>query len=198
MTGTTAPRSVATSESDPLVDAARRGERHALRTLVSRLLPRVRNLVRYLVRGDLEVDDLAQDALIEIVRSLPGYRGDGSFDGWVGRIVTRSTLATVRRRRMERAQSYQEEGSSADLRIVGADDRNDDYLERRRLVQVLDRIPDEQRLALVLHHVVEMSVPEIAEALGAPLETIRSRLRLGRARVRSLLSPGDGAEGEEP
>jgi RNA polymerase sigma-70 factor (ECF subfamily) len=57
------------------------------------------------------------------------------------------------------------------------------------MARALDTLPFEQRHALVLHHVLEMSVPEVAEEMRAPIETVRSRLRLGRVRLRELLSP---------
>src|SRR5436853_381984 len=53
-----------------------------------------------------------------------------------------------------------------------------------RLAQVLDGLPDAQRQALVLHHVVGMSVPELAAELGVSFDTAKSRLRLGMERLR--------------
>jgi RNA polymerase sigma-70 factor (ECF subfamily) len=182
--------SVSPAELESLVSAARAGEEGALRRLVAQLLTRVRNLVRYLVRGDADVEDLAQDALVEVVRGLPSYRGDGSFEGWVHRVVTRSVFAELRRRRADagaRDHAAREAVEPDGLFVIAPDGRPDAYLERRRIVRALDQLPDEQRHALVLHHAVEMSVPEIAEALGVPFETVRSRLRLARARLRTLL-----------
>lgn len=170
--------------------AAARGDSGALHTLAMRLLPRVRNLVRYLVRWDAEVDDLAQDALVEIVRSLPRFRGEGSFEGWVHRITTRTVFAALSVRRHEPARPGRTD-DEPELFALPAEGRTDDYMARRRMARALDRLPDEQRHALVLHHAVEMSVPEIAETLGAPMETIRSRLRLGRARLREVLEEMD-------
>ena len=63
----------------------------------------------------------------------------------------------------------------------------EDCLLRDRMVKVLDQLSDEQRRALLLHYVMGMSVPEVAEELSAPAETIRSRLRLGKAHLRALL-----------
>ena len=73
----------------------------------------------------------------------------------------------------------------------------DEYLRRRRLVALLDQLPHEQRYALVLHHVVGMSVEEIAIDTAAKAETVRTRLRLGKRRLRELADPnsidGDAA-----
>ncbi len=169
----------------PLVEAARRGDRDAYRELLLAVQPRIRNLVRYLVRGDGEVDDLAQEALVAVVRGLPGFRGEGAFRAWVDRITARLVFAHLRRAKRE------PELKNAILRRVVDEEARppDAYLRRRELARALDAIPDEQRAALVLHHVLGMSVREVAEELAAPRETVRSRLRLGMSRLRALLSP---------
>lgn len=62
----------------------------------------------------------------------------------------------------------------------------DVYAQRRAAVRLLDGLPDDQRHVLVLHHVLGLSVPEIADELAIPFETARSRLRLGMTRLRAL------------
>jgi RNA polymerase sigma-70 factor (ECF subfamily) len=167
--------------------AAATGDRTAAEQLLTRLLPRVRNLVRYLVRGDAEVDDIAQDALVAILRGLPTYRGEATLEAWGDRVVARVTFSALRRRRGEPSGTV---ADAPELALVG-EGALDEYLARREAVKALDRLPDEQRHALVLHHVLEMSVSEIAEELGISGETIRSRLRLGKTRLRKLrMDPG--------
>lgn len=168
---------------DSRIAAAARGDRAAAEALLTELLPRVRNLVRYLVRGDRDVDDIAQEALISIARGFAGYRGEGTLTAWADRIVARATFSYLRRERRE--PGY--DASGPDLAIVPhPDDGPDQYAERRQLVRLLDDIPDDQRHALVLHHALGLSVPEIAESLAISAETVRSRLRLGKAKLRAL------------
>jgi RNA polymerase sigma-70 factor (ECF subfamily) len=169
---------------DPRVRAAASGDRAAAHALLLGLLPRVRNLVRYLVRGDGEADDLAQEALIAIVRGLGTFRGEASLESWADRVAVRSTFAALRRQRRESAERR---NAQADLQLAGPEaTRPDEYADRRRAVAMLDVLPIEQRYALVMHHVLGMSVPEIARELGVPVETVRSRLRLARTRLREL------------
>lgn len=174
--------------------AAINGDRQAQEVVVARLLPRVRNLVRYLVRGDSDVDDIAQEALVAILVGLPSFRGDGQLVSWADRVTVRATFACLRR--TARARSMVE--VEADLSVVmGPDSPPDEYLERRRVVGLLDEIPNDQRHALVLHHVLGMSVPEIATMTGSPTETVRSRLRLGMGRLRGLHDVEEGGGGDE-
>ena len=178
----------------PRIRSAVEGDEDATRDLLTEILPRVRNLVRYLVRGDEDVDDIAQDALVAVLEDLRGYRGEGKFEAWVDRIVARLTIARIRKRRFfwKRDTQY-----NSDLMLASGGAAADEYLHRREMVQMLDDLPQEQRYVLVLHHALDMTVPEMAEELGIPIETVRSRLRLAKARLRSnnVVEPAEEGEG---
>jgi len=180
-----------TRAPDPRIEAAAAGDRAAAQALLLELLPRVRNLVRYLCRGDSEVDDMAQLALVEILRSLRTYRNEGSLHGWVDRITVRVTL---RRLKQRRADEQRREASLPELRAVSSKPAQpDEHTLRRQTVRVLDVLPTEQREAIVLHHVVGLSVPELAAELSIPFETARSRLRLGMEKLREQLAKNPDA-----
>ncbi len=170
------------SALDPRIAAAAGGDRSAAQSLCRELLPRVRNLVRYLVRGDARVDDVAQEALIAVLRGLATYRGDGRFEAWVDRVVARSTFATLRRLRAE-TQPGAEDVAERERDPI----ESSPYEERRELAAALDRLPHDQRQALILHFSVGMTVSEISQAVAAPFETVRSRLRLAKAALRDTL-----------
>lgn len=167
---------------DPRIAAAAGGDRKAAEALCRELLPRVRNLVRYLVRGDARVDDIAQEALIAVLRGLGSYRGEGRFEAWVDRVVARATFAALRRIRAETQPGVEDVAERERDPVAGTT-----YEERRELAAALDRLPHDQRQALILHFTVGMTVPEIAEAVAAPFETVRSRLRLAKATLRETL-----------
>jgi RNA polymerase sigma-70 factor (ECF subfamily) len=167
---------------DERLAAAVAGDRDALESLAAELWPRVRNQVRYLVRGDADVDDIAQEALVTILQWLPTHRGEGTLHAWANKVTARVTFAQQRRWRRGSARIDHQ----ADLAAVPDELRSDHYASRRYAVSLLDQLPDEQRQALVMHHVLDFSVPEIAEELGIPFETVRSRLRVGMAKLRSL------------
>jgi RNA polymerase sigma-70 factor (ECF subfamily) len=154
--------------------------------LCRELLPRVRNLVRYLVRGDSLVDDIAQEGLIAILRGLRTYRGEGKFESWADRVVARTTFASLRRLR-GRPEERERAKTDTPAEVDGADE----YVLRRQVAAHLDDLPTEQREALVLHFTAGMTIPEIAEMTGAPQETVRSRIRLGKAALRSALGGND-------
>ncbi len=187
------------SDTDPhraLVEGACRGDRRAAEALLKALLPRIRNLVRYFVRGDADVDDIAQEAMVSVLKGLPSYRGEGAVSSWSDRIVVRTVFAHIRRTRVSASRHVE---YTPDLAPVATDSATQTFLSRRRAIHALDAVPDEQRQVLVLHHVMGLGVREIAEEISVPFETVRSRLRLGMARLRTaMLESGleSGAEAE--
>jgi len=180
---------LATPGLDPRIASAAGGDRAAAQAVCRELLPRVRNLVRYLLRGDARVDDVAQEALIAVLRGLGTFRGEGRFESWVDRVVARTTFAAIRRMRAE-TQPGDHAAVEADPGV--GDSGGERYALRRELAEALDCLPADQRESLVLHFAVGMTVPEIAEAAAAPIETVRSRLRLGKAALREALRGRDG------
>lgn len=180
-TASTAPRASGL-ELSPELAAAVAGDRAAAAHVLRAALPRVRNLVRYLVRRDADVDDIAQEALVAIARGLGSYRGEGSFHAWCDRITAREALRQQRRAHARAAQEREVAiAEEAHATVAHASER---WLERRRAVAWLDTLPDAQREVIVLHHVMGLSVPEIAEELESPAETVRTRLRLGMQKLR--------------
>jgi RNA polymerase sigma-70 factor, ECF subfamily len=172
---------------DPRVALAAAGDRAATQALLTELLPRVRNLVRYLVWGDADVDDYTQLSLIEVMKSFHSYRGEGSLNAWVDRITARTTLGGQKRKRVE---EQRRNSHGPELYAVAAQGAPaDEYTLRRQTVRMLDALPDDQRSVVVLHHVIGLSVPEVATELGIPFETARSRLRLGFQKLRDQLKP---------
>lgn len=173
-----------------LVAAAHGGDRAAAAELVERLLPRTRNLVRYLVRGDRDVEDFAQTALLEVLRSLGSFKGRSTVETWADRIVVRKTRAALARR--AKAEKNANEHAPA-LRLVRQSEVITPYGTRRDLARALDSIPPKQRDALVLFHVVGMTLNEVAAEIGVSPDTIKSRLRLGRDKLRAALGHDEEA-----
>ncbi|MEM9864594.1 MAG: RNA polymerase sigma factor [Myxococcota bacterium] len=166
-----------------LARAIAKGDRDAAAELIERLQGRTRNLVRYLVRGDQDVDDFAQNALMEVLRSVHTYRGVASLEHWSSRIVTRHVRAALARRARYESQK-QDIGPS--LRLLRPS--RSEYGARRDVARALDGLPDAQREALVLFHVVGMTLKEVAKETGVAENTAKSRIRLAMDKVRGALA----------
>lgn len=162
------------------------GDPFAQRELVVRLLPRVRATARYLGRDDAEADDMAQLALIEILRSAGSFRGESRLERWADRIAARTAMHRVRRRhRREDVEAPTEDETG-----VAPEGPHHEAVRRvlqRRLAHHLARLGEDRRTAVVLKLVHGFSVEEIAETVGASVNTVKDRLRVGRGKLRDMV-----------
>ncbi len=176
--------SVSASEDLALVQAAARGDSRAATQLADRLYERVRALVFYVSGGDREAEDMTQNAMIEILKSCHTFRGESPVEKWADRIAVRTA------RRHIRTRSWRERFFAGDLPDIPAGpEQHASFSQRQlrvRLAKLLGRLKERQRTALVLHLVAGYSVQEVAEMVGAPVNTVRERLRVGRKRLRKL------------
>jgi len=177
-----------------LAQAVASGDPDASRIMASRLLGRAQRLCRYLVR-DVDPDDLAQSALLEVFRSARTFRGDSSLERWADRITVRVALAHARSARRELALVDPDALPELvpDDRELAAQRATEEQVER-----LLRDMPDKLRLLLVLHYAMEHTVEEIAKIIDTPIGTVRERLLKARALMRkqarraALVSAGDG------
>ncbi len=179
------------AHADPRVDAALAGDRAAAQAILEELLPKIRNLARFLLRSDHDVDDVAQVACIEILRGLGSWRGEAALEGWALRIAAR--VARRHGKRTSRDHTRREEAAPELRAVREPGEAPDAYLRRRDLARLLDQLPDKQREVLVLHHVMGMTLPEISTELGIPFETARSRLRHGMSALRERFAKNGGS-----
>jgi len=134
--------------------------------------------VLYRILGtNREMEDLAQEAFLEIFRSLPRFRGEAQLSTWVDRITTRVAARHLRRKR----------GTPARLEAVAEPVDGDDPARTvelrevaRRLYAVLDRLSPEMRIAYALHVVDGRSLREVAALTDATL--VATKTRVWRAR----------------
>ncbi len=176
-----------------LVRRARK-DRAAAEQLVARLAPRIRHAVHLAVGQDQEADDLTHVCLVAILENLGHYKGTGSLEAWAGRLSYRVLMRHLsRRRRSERTVSL------VPLETGVAVSNPELESERGRLgvrlVHHLQKLPKERRMALILRLVYQHSVAEVAEITGAPLNTVRDRIRVGLKELRrSILRDPEARE----
>lgn len=141
----------------------------------------------YRLTGDAQdANDLVQEVLIRVRRGLRTYR-PGSFEGWLWRITRNAFLDEVRRRKRRPTVPLPD----TDLGHAGTSPPADVELARNRLGEdvqaALLELPYEFREAVVLCDVVGLAYDEIAEAVGIPIGTVRSRIHRGRRLLREIL-----------
>jgi RNA polymerase sigma-70 factor (ECF subfamily) len=169
-------RSAESAESD---FAARcvAGDRAALRELFERERLRVHALLFRIVGSNLHLDDLVQEAFLEVFRSLPSFRGESALRTWIDRCVVRVAYAHFRRKaRMPVLESLQEAVAAA----PNAEERASLREAARRLYAELERLEPRQRLAFTLYAIQDHSLYQVAEIMES--STVTAKLRVWRAR----------------
>ncbi len=164
-----------------LIERAAQGDPLAVRTLYERHAPRVFAVVRRIVGDDHRAEDCAQEAWINALRGLSGFRRDARFGTWIHRIAVNQALQMQRKAgtRRDRESELHEELSVAPTRR--------DVLLEDRIAEALDRVPERMRQVLVLHDVEGYTHEEIGELLAVSPGTSKSQLFKARGRMRELL-----------
>jgi RNA polymerase sigma-70 factor (ECF subfamily) len=165
-----------------LVAAARRGDQAAFMDLVRSRSDRLFGIAIQILRDIDRAEDALQDALVIAWRDLRGLRDPDRFDAWLHRLLVNVCIreASRERRRAMNLRVLPIDGPAAPDDLLSLADR--DQLERG-----FRRLPPDQRAILVLHHYLGYAPTEIAETLGIPPGTARSRLFNAHRAMRAAL-----------
>jgi RNA polymerase sigma-70 factor (ECF subfamily) len=158
------------------VDLAQRcvsGDRAAQRRVFGEQRQRVHRLLYRILGSNSEIDDLVQEAMLEVFRSLPTFRGDALLSTWVERIAVRVAYAYMARRRTDAVRlSLVPEPPSGDASV---EDRALAREAARRLYTLLDRIETQQRIAYTLHVIDGRPLADVAVMMDASVVTTKVR-----------------------
>lgn len=171
------------------------GDREAFDRLAKRYHHMIITFAMRLARDREEAEDIASEALIRAHRSLESFRGTAAFSTWLCRIVTNCHLDRKKRASRRPTVSldvpYADEFCPRRDQIPSNDPSPLECASRERAVQrlitAMNRLPAGQRELLVLFHVKGIPYEEIAQQLGVPLGTVKSRLNRARLAVRDQL-----------
>ena len=170
----------------------------AQRTLATRLYGRAGRLARSLLRSRADADDAAQAGMLEVLRSAKSYRGDSSVERWADRIVARTAIRLAREQRRKNGVVDDE----AELEVVEAPAADAAAAEAtpRSVAEYLRHLPEPLREVLVMRHVLDCSIDEIASACELSPNTVKDRLLRARESMRRMIRRDQaiGARGALP
>lgn len=185
----------------PDAELARRvggGSEAAFRMLMHRYNQTLFRTARSILRDDAEAEDALQDAYIAVYRSIGTFRGDAKLSTWLTRIVVNESLARLRKMR-RRAQVIPIDGEAEAALAVAEIRMSEDSpnpteraaisSQSRRLIEAkIDELPDVFRTVFVMRAVEDMTIEEVATALGIPEATVRTRFFRARGLMREALA----------
>jgi RNA polymerase sigma-70 factor, ECF subfamily len=165
-----------------LVVRAQRGDHDAFAVLANGFIARLDAAARLIVRDPDLARDAVQDGFFRAWRNLPTLRDPDRFEGWLRSLVARSCLDLLRRRRR---RPIEVELSDTDGEVLA--DPTSVIADRDLLDLILRRLPPEQRAVVVLHYYFDLALPDVADTLGIPLGTAKSRLHRSLALMRATV-----------
>jgi RNA polymerase sigma-70 factor (ECF subfamily) len=170
-----------------LIARARGGDREATELLVRRHLPAVYNLTARILSDRDLAEDAAQDALVNALGALHRFRGESSFRTWILRIAL-NAARTIGRRKGRRREVEIDQASHLALEVDDSIDRLTHSAEARKIEELLPRLPEKQRLSVILRLQQGLSYAEVGEALDCSEGAARVNYHLGIKKLREWLS----------
>jgi RNA polymerase sigma-70 factor, ECF subfamily len=152
-----------------------------------------------------DAEDLLSESMLDAFRAFDSYRGDG-FDRWFFRMITNNRIDMVRRAKVRQAESLDTAFAGEEGELHGREIADEakhepehqilDPMYSEPIEKALDVLPEEFRSVVLLCDVEQMDYQEIADTLGVPIGTVRSRIHRGRHQLRKTLEnsgwkPGD-------
>ena len=143
----------------------------------------LRRFLLALCAGDsFEADDIAQDALVRAYVASGSFLGLSKFSTWLFRIAYNCYID--HKRRPDRKTT---DLDSPEVLQIAAIDETDAAFKYQQLYNALDKIPDKERAAIILHYFEDLSIKEIASILQIPVGTVKYHLSNGRNHLKSIL-----------
>jgi len=180
-----------------LVEGIKNQDRDAIRHLVSHYQKRVIKTASYFLGNLEDAEDLSQEIFLEIMNSIGKYRHEAAFSTWVYRITVNRALNKSKKNRrealVERIGSFfhQHERRAAGISEPADMERSpfEDEERRRLLYHAIERLPENQRVAFVLHKFEEHSYKEIAAVMTVSLSSVESLIHRAKLNLQKILLP---------
>jgi RNA polymerase sigma-70 factor, ECF subfamily len=166
-----------------LVERARKGDRDAFASLVHQVSDSLFAVAYRILRDTGLAEDALQNALVASWRQLPHLRDTDRFEAWIHRILVHACYAESRRSRQ----------FATNIRVLelpgsATPDPSHTIADRDELERAFRQIPLDQRAVFVLHHYLGLPLVEVAETLGIPAGTARSRLHYATRSLRTVMT----------
>jgi len=171
-----------------LVSRCQQGDQDALREIFDRYHKKVYRIAYGVVRSREEALDVVQEVFIKLFRTIRNFKGESRFYTYLYRMAMNSAIDHARKMKKTSAISIEEEGFPLPDTPEGRPDRVLLHKELEgKVKEALEKLPKDQRAAILFREVEGLSYEEIAEAMGCSIGTVMSRLHYGRKRMQDML-----------
>ena len=180
-----------------LVARVQQGDKRAFDLLVLKYQRKIMRLLSRMLRDPGDVEDVAQEAFIKAYRALPQFRGDSAFYTWLYRIAINTArnwqAASARRRSAPNVIETEDGETFSQIDNLTDISTPESLAASRQIVETvnaaINALPEELRTAIVLREIEGMSYEDIAQTMGCPIGTVRSRIFRAREAIATQLRP---------
>ena len=176
-------------EETEVISRCQQGDQEALKEIFDKYHKKVYRIAYGVVRQREEALDIVQEVFIKLFRSIKNFKGKSHFYTYLYRMVMNTAIDHARRAGKQFTSSLDEEGSfEPSDEVEKGPERillHKELEERVKLA--MDKLPAEQKAALIFRDVEGLSYQEMAEAMGCSIGTVMSRLHYGRKKMQELL-----------
>ncbi|HEV8135520.1 MAG TPA: sigma-70 family RNA polymerase sigma factor [Pyrinomonadaceae bacterium] len=149
---------------------------------------RVYSICFRMTQNTSESEDLTQDVFVRLFRTIGSFRGESAFTTWLHRLTVNLVLMHFRKRKRRQDRSNEEAELSTYIVPGSQDPKRMRIVDRILLSEVIAKLPEGYRQAIILHDIQGLQHKEIAEAGGRSVGTSKSQLHKGRAMLRELIA----------
>jgi RNA polymerase sigma-70 factor (ECF subfamily) len=180
-----------------LVQRVQKGDMRAFEALVNKYQRKVGRLLTRMVRDPDDIEDIVQDSFIKAYKALGNFRGESAFYTWLYRIAintAKNFLVASNRRPIALREGNDEDSETFDDSDTLSDMGTPESVYSSRQIaatvnKAVEELPEELKNAIVLREIEGLSYEEIAEVMGCPIGTVRSRIFRAREAISERLKP---------
>lgn len=178
-----------------LIERLKRGEESAFRSLVEQYQDLVYNTALGIVQNESDAEDVAQEVFIQVFRSIGTFKSEAKLSTWIYRITTTRALDLLRARKSKKRfgllKRLWETAEESPMENIQDFNHPGVSLERKeeaaQLMTAIAQLPENQKVAFVLHKLEGLSYLEIAEVMGNTLPAVESLMHRARLNLRKIL-----------
>jgi RNA polymerase sigma-70 factor (ECF subfamily) len=166
-----------------------KGKRHAQNMLYKKYAPLMLGICMRYAHNKAEAEDMMQEGFIKIFTSVSGYRGDGSFEGWMKRIMVNTAITYFKK---NQKHQYHTDMDEVDETLSLDEDHESDLeevnLPKQKLMELIQSLPEGYRMVFNLYVFEQYSHKDIADQLGVSVNTSKSQLSKARRMLVSKIT----------
>ncbi len=166
-----------------LIEACKQDKRQAQQELYNRFAPLMYGVCRRYVRTEADIEDILLTGFMKVFKNIPQYSGNGSFEGWIRRIMVNESLMWLRKHKNLKL-NVELEGHKHDREMAAS---IEDKMSADEILGLLDQLPEGYKTVFNLYVIEGYSHQEIATRLNVSVNTSKSQLIKARRKLQTLL-----------